>query len=75
MAVEIYMPKNGMSVADGGIMTFWQNMGLPQIDMNAVKKNYAEKSSKNFFIETASWSRDVERTASGRGHFDSYSMM
>ncbi|MBQ7603821.1 MAG: hypothetical protein IJU75_02590 [Clostridia bacterium] len=70
-----YMPKNGMSVADGGIMTFWQNMGLPQIDMNAAKKNYAEKSSKNFFIETASWSRDVERTASGRGHFDSYSMI
>ncbi|MBP5256660.1 MAG: hypothetical protein J6Z80_06365 [Clostridia bacterium] len=69
-----YMPENGMSVADAGIMSFWQNMGLPQIDMNKAKKDFAEKSSKNFFIETISWSRDVERN-SAPGHFDSYSMV
>ncbi|MBO4413363.1 MAG: hypothetical protein J5830_01525, partial [Clostridia bacterium] len=70
-----YMPGNGMSVADGGIMSFWQNLGLPAIDMNAAKQSYADKSSKNFFIETISWSRDIERPDSGTGHFDSYSMI
>ncbi|MBO4413525.1 MAG: hypothetical protein J5830_02345 [Clostridia bacterium] len=70
-----YMPANGMSVADGGIMSFWQNLGLPRLDMNREKEEFAAQSSKNFFIETISWSRDVERTASGRGHFDSYSMI
>ncbi len=66
-----YMPPNGMSVADAGIRPFsaWGNWSA----MNSAKKEYADKSSKRYFVDTSSFRSDVDRGETG--HFDCYPMI
>ena len=44
-----YLPENGLSVVSAGITDYWTNYQT----MNAVKKAYADMSSKHYFIDVA----------------------